>query len=370
MAKDYYKVLGVDRKASKEDIKNAFRKLAHKHHPDKGGADDTFKEITEAYSVLSDDRKRREYDAYGQAFPGGSTGSPRGGQGNPFGGFDFSQFQQGFGQGGVEFDFGDIFGDIFGGRSREARAPRGRDISIDLEIPFKDAAFGTTRTVLIAKVSTCALCRGSGAKPGTELETCATCNGSGKVHETRNSILGQFTSVRACAACGGSGKTPKEKCPECKGHGVRRKQEEVKINIPAGIDNGEMIRMPQQGEAIKGGIAGDLYVKVHVKPHQIFRRDGANLIMSLPMKLTDALLGTTVSIESLEGKLLEVKIPPMKRAEELLRVAGKGIPLDGGRGLSREDSRGDLIIRLEVALPHKLSGKAKKAVEDLKTEGL
>jgi len=361
MAKDYYNVLGVDRKATQDDIKKAFRKLAHKYHPDKGGTDESkFKEITEAYSVLSDDKKRREYDAYGQAFPGGRPSGSE--QGNPFGGFDFSGFQQGFGNGGVDFDFGDIFGDMFGGTRGQARAPRGRDISIDLEVPFKDAAFGTTRTVLITKVSTCTLCQGSGAKPGTELETCKTCNGSGRVHEARNSILGQFTSVRTCVACEGTGKIPKEKCPECKGHGVHRKQEEVKINIPAGIDNGEMIRLPGQGEAIKAGTAGDLYVKVHVKPHATFRRDGANLIMNLPVKLTDALLGTTVSIESLEGKTLEVKIPVMKRAEELLRVAGKGIPFEG--------SRGDLIIRLEVALPHKLSGKAKKSVEELKTEGL
>lgn len=362
MAKDYYNVLGVDRKATKEDIKKAFRKLAHKYHPDKGGTDESkFKEITEAYSVLSDDKKRREYDAYGQAFAGGA---PRGGQAGAqgFGGFDFNGFQQGFGQGGVDFDFGDIFGDIFGGGRGQARTPRGRDISIDLEIPFKDAVFGTTRSVLLAKVSTCGVCRGTGAKAGTELETCKTCNGSGRVHEMRNSILGQFTSVRACTACDGTGKIPKEKCTECKGHGVLRKQEEIKINIPAGIDNGEMIRMPQQGEAVKTGVAGDLYVKIHVKPHSIFRRDGSNLTMNLSVKLTDAILGTSVSVETLEGKTLEVKIPPMKRAEEHLRVAGKGIPVEGGRG--------DLIIRLEVALPHKLSGKARKTVEELKSEGL
>lgn len=364
--KDYYSVLGVDRKASQDDIKKAFRKLAHKYHPDKGGTDEAkFKEITEAYSVLSDDKKRREYDAYGHSFPGGSTGSPQGG---PFAGFDFSQFQgqgspfgAGFGQ-GAEFDFGDIFGDIFTGRGGRNQTPRGRDISLDLEVPFKDAVFGTTRNVLIAKVSTCTLCTGTGAAPGTELITCTTCNGSGRIHETRNSILGQFTSVRACTVCEGTGKIPKVKCPECKGHGTRRKQEEIHITIPAGIDNGEMIRMPGQGEAIKAGTAGDLYVKIHVKPHSIFRRDGANLVMNLAVKLTDSLLGTTVPIETLEGKILEVKIPPMKRAEELLRVAGKGIPLDG--------TRGDLIIRLEVALPHKLSGKARKALEDLKSEGL
>ncbi len=364
MAKDYYNVLGVDKKASQDDIKKAFRKLAHKYHPDKGGTDESkFKEITEAYSILSDDKKRREYDTYGQSFPGG--GAPRGGgQGGTqgFGGFDFGGFQQGFGQGGAEFDFGDIFGDMFSGRGAQSRMPRGRDISIDIEIPFKDAAFGTARTVLIAKVSTCSLCRGSGAKPGTDLETCKTCSGSGKVHETRNSILGQFTSVRACVVCDGSGKIPKEKCSECKGHGVHRKEEEIKINIPAGMDNGEMIRMPQQGEAVKTGVAGDLYVKIHVKPHTIFRREGSNLIMNLSVKLTDSILGTIVPIETLEGKILEVKIPPMKRAEELLRVAGKGIPSDGGRG--------DLIIRLEVALPHKLSGKARKAIEELRTEGL
>ncbi len=360
--KDYYHVLGVDIKATQDDIKKAFRKLAHKYHPDKGGTDESkFKEITEAYSVLSDEKKRREYDTYGQSFPGGQSGAAGQG-GNPFGGFDFSQFQQGFGQGGAEFDFGDIFGDIFGGRGQQARTPRGRDISIDLEISFKDAVFGTSRTVLIAKVSTCDLCKGSGAKLGTTLDTCTTCNGSGKIHETRNSILGQFSSVRACNVCDGTGKIPKEKCTECKGHGVKRKEEEIKINTPAGIDNGEMVRLPQQGEAIKTGIAGDLYVKIHVKPHATFRRDGLNLVMDLPVKLTDALLGTTVPIETLEGKILEVKIPQMRRAEELLRVAGKGIPGEGGRG--------DLIIRLEVALPHNLSGKAKKSVEDLKAEGL
>lgn len=360
MAKDYYHVLGVDKKATQDDIKKAFRKLAHKHHPDKGGTDDTFKEITEAYSILSDEKKRREYDTYGQAFAGGSTGSPQGGQG--FGGFDFNGFQQGFGGGGVDFDFGDIFGDIFGKGRSQSHTPRGRDISMDLEIPFKDAAFGTTRTVLIGKVSTCDLCRGNGAKPGTELETCTTCNGSGRVHEMRNSILGQFSSVRACTACDGTGKIPKEKCPECKGHGVKRKEEEIKISIPAGIDNGEMIRLPQQGEAVKTGIAGDLYIKIHVKSHPIFRRDGSNLIMNLPVKLTDALLGSVVSVETLEGKTLEVKIPPMKRVEEHIRVRGKGIPEGNGYG--------DLIIHLEVALPTKLSNKAKKAVDELKEEGL
>lgn len=364
MAKDYYATLGVDKKASQEDIKKAFRKLAHKHHPDKGGDDATFKELSEAYAVLGDEKKRREYDAYGQAFRGSGPSAGASG-GNPFGagGFDFSQFQHGFGGGGVEFDIGDIFGDIFGARGGGGRGQqRGRDISIDIEVPFKDAIFGTKRTVLISKVAPCEACSGSGAKPGTELNTCPTCNGSGRIHETRRSILGQFTSQRVCDTCEGSGKVPKEKCSECKGHGVRRREVELNIAIPAGIDDGEMIRLSGQGEALKAGTAGDLYVKVHVKPHPVYHREGMNLVMTLPVKLTDALLGTTVPIETLEGKTLEVKVPAMKRAEELLRVRGKGVP--------EGSARGDLIIRLEAALPQKLNHRARQAVEDLKNEGL
>ena len=368
MAKDYYATLGVEKKASGEDIKRAFRKLAQKHHPDKGGGDEArFKEITEAYAILSDDKKRREYDAYGQAFAG--SAGPRTG-GNGFGGFDFSHFQQGFGNGGVEFDIGDIFGDIFGGRGGAPKTPRGRDISIDLELPFKDAIFGTKRSVLLNRVSTCDLCQGSGAKPGTELDTCGTCGGSGRIHETRRSILGEFTSTRVCDTCEGSGKVPKEKCHECKGHGVRRREVEIGVTVPPGIDNGEMIRLTGQGEAMKAGVAGDLYVKLHVKAHAVYHREGTNLVMTLPVKLTDALLGSTISIETLEGKTLEVKVPAMKRAEELLRVRGKGVPVDHAGGLSRAESRGVLIIRLEVALPHKLSHKARTAVLDLQSEGL
>lgn len=354
MAKDYYSILGVDKKASKDDVKKAFRKLAHKYHPDKGGGDEAkFKEITEAYSVLSDDKRRKEYDNYGQAFPAGGGAS----------GPDFSGFG-GFGGQGVEFDMGDLFGgfsDIFGG-GRGSRTKRGRDISIDVEIPFAESILGGKRSILIAKVAQCSVCTGSGAKPGTELEMCKTCNGQGKVHETRNSILGQFTSVRACGACDGAGKIPKEKCVACSGKGVRREEQELNITIPVGIENGEMIRLPGHGEAIKGGSSGDLYVKVHVKPHPVFHKEGANLVMALPVKLTDALMGSTVTVETVEGMKLEVKVPPLSSAEEILRIRGKGVPYRGDQG--------DLLIRVTVALPKKLSGKAKKAVEDLKAEGL
>lgn len=350
MAKNYYDILGVDKKASKEEVKKAFRKLAQKHHPDKGGDEAKFKEITEAYSVLADDKKRREYDSYGQTFQGGGAG--------PGGfGFDPSQF------GGVEFDISDLFGgfgDIFGGGGR--RPKRGRDISIDIEIPFKESILGGTKHVLITKVSACDTCEGTGAKPGTEMSTCKECNGAGKVHETRNSPLGAFTSVRTCSTCEGVGQVPKEKCGTCSGHGVLRREEELKIQIPQGIDGGEMIRMPGQGEAIKGGRSGDLYVKVHVKPHAVFRKEGMNLVMSMPLKLTDALLGTTATITTIDDKKLEVKIPPLTEAQQTLRLRGKGVSIDG--------SSGDLLIRLTATLPKKLSVKAKRAIEDLKAEGL
>ncbi len=361
MAKDYYNVLGVDKKATPDDIKKAFRKLAHKYHPDKGGGDEAkFKEVTEAYSILADEKRRREYDTYGQSFPGGGQGQQGGAQG--FGGFDFNGFQNGQFS---EFDFGDIFqgfGDMFGGRGGGNRTPRGRDISIDIEVSFKEAVFGVKRSVLIAKVGECDTCKGSGAKPGTDMDTCKTCNGAGKVHETRNSMLGQFTSVRACPTCEGTGKIPKEKCSTCSGRGTLRKEEEIHMSIPAGIDDGEMIRMPQKGEAVKGGTAGDLYIKVHVKAHAVFRKDGTNLVMELPLKLSDALLGTTVNVETLDGKSIEVTVPALSKTEETLRVRGKGVPYGS--------SHGDLLIHVSATLPKKLSTRAKKSIEELKSEGL
>ncbi|MDB5195272.1 MAG: chaperone protein DnaJ, molecular chaperone DnaJ [Parcubacteria group bacterium] len=358
MAKNYYETLGIDKKASPDDIKKAFRKLAQKHHPDKGGDEAKFKEITEAYSVLADEKKRREYDSYGQTFAGGAPGG---------GGFDPSQFSGGFG-GGVEFDLNDLFegfGDIFGGaaaRGGRGRMKRGRDISVDIEISFKESILGGKRSVLISKIDKCEVCQGSGAKPGAEMETCKTCNGAGRIHETRDSVLGAFTSVRTCPTCEGTGSVPKEKCENCTGHGVLKKEVELNIDIPRGIDGGEMIRMPGMGEAIKGGVSGDLYVKVHVKPHAVYRKDGANLIMELPVKLTDALVGTTVTITTIDEKTLEVKVPPMAKTEEILRIKGRGVHYD--------QATGDLLIRVTVTLPKKLSNKAKKAIEDLKTEGL
>ncbi len=356
MAKNYYETLGVDKKATQDDIKKAFRKLAQKYHPDKGNGDEAkFKEITEAYAILSDERKRREYDSYGQTFAGGGAGGF---------GFDPSQFQGGFN--GVEFDLNDLFegfGDIFGGSmGRRTRMKRGRDISVDIEVTFKESILGGKRSVLISKVDKCEICEGSGAKPGTEMEACKTCNGAGRIHETRQTIMGTIQTQSICPTCEGSGKVPKEKCENCKGHGVLKREAEINIDIPRGIEGGEMIRMPGMGEAIKGGVSGDLYVKVHVKPHPVFRKDGPNLTMELPVKLTDALLGTTVSVTTIEDKVLEVKVPPMTKTEEILRIRGKGVNYGEGTG--------DLLIRVTAILPKKLSTKAKRAIEDLKSEGL
>ncbi len=358
MKKDYYEILGVQKNAPKDEIKKAFRTLAHKYHPDKKTGDDAkFKEINEAYSVLSDDQKRAQYDQFGSTGPNAGFGGFNGGQG--FGGFDFSQFTQGGNS--FEFDLGDIFGDVFGGGSRR-QAKRGRDISVDIELSFEDAIFGVERVILLNKVSKCDVCSGSGAEKASEMHTCSTCNGKGSVREVKRSIFGQFESVNTCETCHGSGKVPKTKCHSCKGLGVYKKESEIKVKIPAGIENGEMIRLSSAGEAVSGGQSGDLYIKVHVKKHSVFRKDGNNLVMDLNVKLSDALLGGEVSIATLDGEI-KVKIPEGVVHGEVLRVKNKGVPYDKGY-------RGDILIKLHITLPKKLSKEARKTIETLKKEGL
>ncbi|TSC83842.1 MAG: molecular chaperone DnaJ [Parcubacteria group bacterium Gr01-1014_17] len=373
MAHDYYETLGINKTASKDDIKKAFRNLAHKFHPDKKGGDEKrFKEASEAYSVLSDDKKRAEYDAYGRVFSEGAA--PSGGQGGfggfsaEGGGFDFSDFvrRAGFGGGSgaqVEFDLGDMFGDMFGGRSTSSRRPtRGRDISIDVELAFPEAVFGAERRVLIGKTALCNTCRGSGGKPEAGQKTCDTCNGKGQVRETRRSFFGSMQTVRPCTACRGKGQVPSEKCTVCHGHGVMKKQEEISVRIPAGIEDGEVIRMAGAGEAVASGTAGDLYIKVHVGKHSLFRKEGANLITELPIKLSTALLGGEYALKTLDGDMT-VKIPEGITHGEILRVRGKGVPVSGGK-------RGDLLIKIKIDLPNKLSKSAKHLVEELKKEGI
>lgn len=360
MANDYYDILGVPRNASKDEIKKAYRNLAHKFHPDKkGGNEKKFKEVTEAYAILSDDRRRSEYDTYGRTFAGGEGG------GTPGAGFDWSEFirQSGFGgASGADFDFADIFGDFFGG-GHSGGAKRGRDISIDIELPFAEAVFGAERRILIRKLGICDLCNGSGAKRGSPLETCGTCNGKGKVHEVKRSfIFGSMQTVRTCERCRGGGKVPKDVCDRCRGEGVVDKQEEVAVKIPPGIDNGEMIRIGGAGEAARGGSPGDLYIKVHVKRDPRFRREGSDLVTELPIKLTSALLGDEYALSTLDGEI-KIKIPSGIRFGEILRVRGKGVPHDGGR-------RGDLLVKVLITIPGKFTKEAKQRIEELRKEGL
>ena len=366
MPKNYYELLGVNKTASKDEIKKAFRTLAHKYHPDKGGGDEKkFKELSEAYTVLSDDKKRAEYDAYGRVFSG--SGSSGGGSGYDGEGFDFSDFASGrgfggFGQGsGVEFDLGDIFGDFFGG-ARGGRQARGRDISIDVELSFSDAIFGTERRILLNKTSTCEICKGSGAKPGSPLKACERCNGKGKIRETRRSIFGSVQTTRVCETCRGRGEVAVEQCHECRSTGVVRRQEEIAVRVPPGIENGEVIRLTGAGEAVRSGATGDLYVKVHVSRHPQFRKEGNNLVMDLSIKLSSALLGDEYTVKTLDGDVT-VKIPVGIRHGDILRVRGKGVPFERGR-------RGDLMIKITIDLPSKLSKEARKLVEELKKEGI
>jgi molecular chaperone DnaJ len=352
--KDYYSILGVEKNASKAEIKKAFHTLAHKYHPDKKDGDEKrFKEIGEAYSILSDDKKRAEYDSYGHTFAGGGGGQPYG--------FDFSNFAQGFGGQQVEFDLGDIFGDIFGG-GRGAQQKRGRDISIDIELTFKEAVFGVKRQVLFTKVGNCVECGGTGGVKNSGTMTCSVCNGAGKVHETKQTMFGTFSTAKMCTQCHGKGVVPKEKCKTCAGVGVLRREEDITVAVPAGINNGEMIRMTGGGEAIPGGISGDLYIKVHVKEDARFKKEGFNIIMPLSIKLTEALLGASKTIETLDGALT-LKIPQGVTFGERLRIKNKGVPRGGG-------ARGDLYVKIDIQIPNKFSKNAKQALETLKEEGM
>ena len=363
MAKDYYEILGVSKSASADEIKKAFRKKAHEHHPDKGnGSGDRFKEVNEAYQVLSDTQKRQQYDQYGQTFDQAARngGAGFGQQGNPFGGgFDFSGFQQ---QGGVDFDLGDIFGDIFGGQ-RDSRRSRGIDLEMNITISFEEAVFGVEKTLTLEKQDTCKTCGGNGAKPGTKVITCPKCHGQGQIRTTRRTIFGNIASAVACDRCSGMGKIPEVPCETCKGNGSLRQEKTIAVNIPAGIDNSQRIRISGEGEAgYRGSTPGDLFLVITVTPHKDFKRDGFNLLKELPISFTQAALGAKVIVKTLDGDI-ELKIPAGTQSYEIFRVKHKGIP-----HISNPKTRGDLLLTIRAIVPKKLSKKEKEILKSLAQE--
>jgi molecular chaperone DnaJ len=370
MAKDYYEILGVQKSASQDDIKKAFRRKAHEYHPDKGsGNADKFKEINQAYQVLSDSQKRQQYDQYGQTFEdaarngGGGFGYQAGA--NPFGGFSAgggSPFGGDFG--GVEFDLGDIFGDMFGGRrQQDSRRTRGIDLEMGINITFEEAVFGVEKTLALEKQDVCKTCGGNGAAPGSKVITCPKCHGQGQIRTQRRTIFGTVASSTSCDRCQGMGKIPEVACKTCGGDGVLRQQKTIAVKIPAGIDNGQRVRVAGEGEAgYRGSSHGDLYLVVRVQPSKEFGRDGFTLLKELPVSFTQAALGTKMILKTLDGDI-ELKIPSGTQSGTVLKVKNKGVPHinDSGR-------RGDLLITVRVIVPSKLSKKEKELLKQLASE--
>ena len=356
MAKDYYEILGVDKNATKEEVKKAYKRLAKKYHPDLNksqDAADKFKEINEAASVLGDDSKRQQYDQFGTADFSGFQGGA--------GGFDFSDFAS-FG-----FDFEDIFESFFGGSRRRRRGPaRGSDLRYDIEIALEDAAFGTEKTIIIPKFERCKKCEGKGAVSDKDIQECPECQGSGYVKTTRRMAFAMFSTTSPCRECGGDGKIIKKACPECKGSGRVEIKKKVKVKIPAGIEDGDKIRVAGEGEAgQRGGPQGDLYVVIHVSPHEIFERDGDDIHIDVPLNIIQATLGDEIEVPTLEGSI-KMKIPEGTQSETVFRLRGKGIPRLHGYG------KGDEKVKIVVEIPTKLTKKQKQLLKefgkDLKTK--
>lgn len=353
--RDYYEVLGVSKTATQDELKKAYRKLARKYHPDlnkdNAEAAEKFKECNEAYSVLSDEQKRAQYDQFGHAaFENGGMGG--GGGFGGAGGFG------GFGGSGMEDIFDMFFGGQGGrgGRSSKAGPQRGADLRFDLEISFEEAAFGLEKEINLYRDEVCDHCHGEGAEPGSKVETCPECNGSGYVRFTQNTMFGQMVNERPCSRCKGEGKIISEPCKECRGKGTVKRNKKLKVKIPAGVDNGSRLRVSNEGEAgAKGGPSGDLYVYLYVKPHKFFERDGTTVLCEVPINIVQATLGADIKVPTLDGQVT-MKIPEGTQPGKVMRIKGKGIPN------LRNSSRGDQLVRIKVVVPTKLSDKQKDAL--------
>ncbi len=362
MAKDYYKILGVAQGASKEEIKKAFHRLAHKHHPHKGGDAKTFKEINEAYRVLSDDQKRAQYDRFGQTFEGASN---QGGDANWF----WSNFNQG--EPDINFDFGDeglgdIFGEIFGfGKGKRQDPNKGEDIRVDVWISLKDVLTGVNKEINLKKFTQCKRCRGAGAEPGSKVNECYACRGTGQVQRIRRSFLGSFTQWSICPECHGEGKIPEKPCNVCKGEGRIKEEEKISFFIPSGVDNNQLIKIEGKGGAGKrGGKPGDLYIRILVKSHPEFDRRGDDFYAVCSIPFSKATLGGKIEITTLDGKNIDLKIPKGTSSGRVFRLSGKGIPHFSGYG------RGDLYVKMKIETPKKINKKQKDLLEELKKQGL
>lgn len=364
---DYYEILGVKKDASDDEIKKAYRKLAHKYHPDKAGGDEKkFKEVNEAYQVLSDKTKRAQYDRFGQTF--GQGGFSAGG--GPASGWDFSDFfsrggagsQQGFNFEFGGMDFEDIFSNVFGGGQGRNRRPRGQDIQVDVEITFDEMVRGTRKKINLYKSAKCDRCSGTGGEPGAQVKTCPTCKGTGRVQKTTRSFFGSFSQVSVCPECSGEGKVYDKKCSKCGGDGRTKENQEVEINVPAGIADGQTISIQGAGEAgPKGAASGDLYVLVHVRPHEKFTRSGNDILSQEHIGFSLATLGGEKEIDTIEGKLI-LKIPSGTQSGETFRIKDKGVPDIHGRG------RGNQMVKIIVDIPKKLSRDQKRLIEELGLE--
>jgi molecular chaperone DnaJ len=326
-ATDYYSILGVARTASADEIRSAYRKLARQYHPDVNQATDAaerFKKVTEAYEVLSDAERRQRYDMFG---------SSHGGLG--------------------DFGIGDLFDTFFGAefRRREPRGPmRGADLRMEIEIELIDTVQGGERKIRVPRLETCTKCEGSGAEPGSNVSTCATCQGRGEVRQVQQSVFGRFVNVSTCPRCGGSGKTIDKICSRCRGEGRERKDHELDLTIPAGIDDGQQLRVAGEGEAgMRGGPSGDLYVLVRIKEHALFRREGDDLIHVLRVSPAQASLGEELAVPTIEGAEATVRVPAGSQHGQMVRLRGKGVPHLGTTG------RGDQLVYLDVAVPRNLS---------------
>lgn len=361
MAKDFYEVLGIGRDASDDEIKKAYRKMAHKYHPDKASGDEEkFKEINEAYQVLSDKSKRQQYDQFGQAFNGSGGGAGGfGGGAAGFEGFDFSGFAGGAG------GFEDIFSDIFGGGRRGASSrDAGRDIQVDIEIDFMDVIKGVQKKINLYKSVFCDKCGGNGGEPGSDENKCGICNGTGQITRTVNSILGTFSQSSVCTNCNGKGRVFVKKCDKCGGDGVVNKDVELTVDVPVGINDGQSISISGQGEAGRNGApSGDLFVTVHVKEDREFTRRDDNIVSNEKISFSQAVLGDKIVIKTVDGDV-RIKIPSGTQSKEIFRIKGKGVPHLRGGG------RGDHLVTVIVEIPKKLTREQKKLMKDIQEAGL